>query len=60
MKIGTKVQKSKGYFFKGEVRSIFTNSKGETRVVVEETTFSRTEKNGGMLHIFNQKQLEKC
>lgn len=49
--IGDQVNKIKGYPFPGEVRSVFTNKKGETRLVVESTVLP------GMLHIFNEEQL---
>ena len=58
LKIGDRVTKTKGYQFIGEVRSVFTNSYGDTRLVVEHED-SKTENSGGMLHIFNEKQLEK-
>lgn len=50
-KIGDKVHKPKGHKFPGEVRAIFTNSKNEIRVVAE-------MEDNGMLHIFNESQLE--
>lgn len=49
--VGDKVYKPKGYLFEGTVVSVFKNTKGETRLVVE------MEYNG-MLHIFNESQLE--
>lgn len=49
-RVGAKVRKLKGYRFAGEVRAVFTKTTGETRIVVE---------NGdGMLHIFNEGQME--
>ena len=51
-KIGDKVKKVKGYLFPSTIRSVFKNSKGETRVVAELDYY-------GLLHIFNEKQLEK-
>lgn len=53
-KIGDKISKTKGYSFNGEVRSVFTTINGDTRVVAELTT----ENGLGMLHIFNESQLE--
>ena len=53
-KIGDKVIKSKGYSFDGEVRSVFTTSSGEIRVVVE----LKPGNGGGMLHIFSESQLD--
>jgi hypothetical protein len=50
-KVGDKIYKPKGYSFPGEVRSIFTTSKGEIRIVAE-------LENNGMLHIFSENQLE--
>lgn len=50
-RVGDKVHKPKGYKFPGEVRAIFTNSKNEIRVVAE-------MEDNGMLHIFNESQLE--
>ena len=56
MKVGDKVRKIKGYQFEGIVVAVFQNSKGQVRVVVEHIG-SQTEISGGMLHIFNTKQL---
>jgi hypothetical protein len=53
MKVGDKVQKAKGYRWPGEVRSVFQNKAGQTRVVVECTA----EEVAGALHIFNESQL---
>lgn len=50
-RVGDKVYKPKGYKFPSEVRAIFTNTKGEIRVVAE-------MQDNGMLHIFNESQLE--
>lgn len=50
-KIGDKVRKIKGYAFDGIIVSVFNNTKGETRLVAE-------LENNGMLHIFNEDQLE--
>lgn len=57
-KIGDKVAKNKGYAFIGEVRSVFTNTKNQIRVVIEHYD-SKTEQASGMLHIFNEKLLDK-
>lgn len=57
MKVGDLVTKPKGYSFEGEVRSVFTNKKGDTRIVAEHLD-SQTEESSGMLHIFSPKQLE--
>jgi hypothetical protein len=51
MKIGDKIRKPKGYSFDGTIRSVFENSKGETRIVAELD-------GNGMLHIFSPNQLE--
>jgi len=51
MKIGDKIRKPKGYAFDGTIRSVFENSKGETRIVAELD-------GNGMLHIFSPSQLE--
>jgi len=51
MKIGDKIRKPKGYAFNGTIRSVFENSKGETRIVAELD-------GNGMLHIFSPSQLE--
>jgi len=59
LKVGDKVTKTKGYKFEGTVVSVFTNSVGATRLVVEHED-SKTETTGGMLHIFNENQLVKC
>lgn len=50
-KVGDKVKKPKGYAFDGIIVSIFQTTKGETRIVAE-------LENNGMLHIFNENQLE--
>jgi hypothetical protein len=52
------VQKVKGYKFVGTILSVFKNSAGDVRVVVEHRD-SRTTSTGGMLHIFSESQLEK-
>lgn len=46
-----KVCKPKGYAFDGIVVSVFTNTKGEVRIVAE-------LEGNGMLHIFSESQLE--
>jgi hypothetical protein len=56
LKIGDLVEKIKGYKFEGQIRSIFKNSKGDTRVVVE---FHDDCDPTGMLHIFNLEQIRK-
>lgn len=56
-KVGDKVAKNKSYAFVGEVRSVFTNTRGQIRVVVEHYD-SQTQEASGMLHIFNEKQLD--
>lgn len=56
-KVGDKVVKNKGYIFEGEVIGVCKNSKGEIRVVVEHSQ-SKTLTRGGMLHIFNPRQLD--
>ena len=48
-KTGDKVCKPSGYAFDGTVVSVFTNTKGEVRLVVELDY-------NGMLHIFSEKQ----
>ncbi len=50
--VGDKVYKPKGYKFPGTVVSIFKTTSGETRIVAE-------MEDNGMLHIFNENQLEK-
>ncbi len=50
-KIGDEVYKPKGYQFPGIVVAIFQTTSGETRIVAE-------MKDNGMLHIFNEGQLE--
>ena len=57
IKIGDKVIKPKGYFFRGVVVSVFKNSLGQERYVVEHSD-SITETNAGMLHIFNEQQIK--
>jgi len=51
-KIGDKAYKPKGYRFPCTIVGIFRNTKGEVRVIGEMDEF-------GMLHIFNEGQLEK-
>ncbi len=53
--VGDKVCKTKGYAFDGVVVSTFMTLGGDWRVVVEMPTSS----GHGLLHIFNQEQLEK-
>jgi hypothetical protein len=50
-KLNDKVKKPKGYSFDGIIVAIFTTTKGEIRIVAE-------LENNGMLHIFNENQLE--
>lgn len=50
-KVGDRVFKPKGYQFPGTIVSIFQTTKGETRIVAE-------MRDNGMLHIFNESQLE--
>ena len=50
-KVGDKAYKPKGYKFPCTVVAVFENLKGEIRIVGEMD-------NNGMLHIFNEKQLE--
>jgi hypothetical protein len=50
-KVGDKVYKPKGYKFPGIVVSIFKTTEGNVRVVAE-------MRDNGMLHIFNESQLE--
>jgi len=50
-KIGDKVYKPKGYKFPATIVSIFKTTGGETRIVAE-------MQDNGMLHIFNENQLE--
>ena len=50
-KIGDKAYKTKGYKFPCTIVSIFKNTKGEIRIVAEMEC-------NGMLHIFNETQLE--
>ena len=52
--IGDRCYKPKGYKFPCIIVSIFKNTKGEVRIVAE-------MEDNGMLHIFNESQLElKC
>lgn len=50
-KVGDKVYKPKGYKFPGIVVSVFYTTKNEVRIVAEMI-------DNGMLHIFNENQLE--
>ena len=56
MKIGDKVQKTKGYQWPGVIVADFTNLKGQRRLVVECTV----PEVAGALHIYNPEQLEKA
>ncbi len=51
--VGDKVFKPKGYKFPGTIVSVFKTTSGETRIVAE-------MEDNGMLHIFNENQLEKA
>lgn len=50
--VGDMVQKTKGYKFVSQVRSVFTNIEGETRLVCESMMIP------GLLHIFSPGQME--
>jgi len=50
--VGDKAYKPKGYKFPCTIVAIFETTKGETRVVAEMDDY-------GLLHIFNENQLEK-
>ena len=50
--VGDKAYKPKGYKFPCEIRAVFTNKAGEIRIVAEMDDY-------GLLHIFNEEQLEK-
>ena len=50
-KVGDRVHKPKGYSFVGTVVSVFTTTSGEIRIVAE-------MKDNGMLHVFNETQLD--
>ena len=52
-KVGDKAYKSKGYKFPCTIVSVFETVGGNVRVVGEMDEF-------GLLHIFNEDQLEKC
>lgn len=52
-KIGDRVRKLKGYEFESEVRSVFSNTFGEVRLVCESLLIP------GMLHIFSPSQMAK-
>lgn len=49
-KVGDKVRKVQGYKFDSTIVSVFKNTKGQIRVVAEHED--------GLLHIFNENQLE--
>ena len=51
-KVGDRAHKPKGYKFPCTIVSVFETTKGETRIVAEMEGY-------GMLHIFNEEQLEK-
>lgn len=48
--VGQRVTKPKGYRFDSTIVAVFTNLSGEVRVVAENSD--------GLLHIFNESQLE--
>lgn len=50
-KIGDKAYKPKGYKFPCTIVAVFTTTLGEIRIVAE-------MEDNGMLHIFNENQLE--
>lgn len=50
-KVGDRVYKPKGYKFPGIVVSVFETTSSEIRIVAE-------MEDNGMLHIFNENQLE--
>jgi len=52
--IGTRVRKSSGYPYPGEIRAAFHTRSGRLRYVVEATG----EDYAGMLHIFSPEQIE--
>lgn len=52
--VGQKVYKPNGYSYPGIIVAAFKNTKGLDRYVVESTS----EGTEGMLHIFNDSQLE--
>jgi hypothetical protein len=54
-RVGDRVEKKKGYRWPGEVRSVFTNKAGVTRVVVECTVKAVA----GALHIYAPEQLQR-
>ena len=51
-KVGDKAYKPKGYKFECIIRAIFLTTNGDIRIVGEMI-------DNGMLHIFNENQLEK-
>ena len=57
MEIGDRVKKKSGYTFEGELRSLFTNRRGEERAVVE--LVNEGGNGDQMLHIFATSQIEK-
>lgn len=54
--VGDMVSKTSGYIFEGEVRAVYTNRKGEWRVVVE--IVNPMGNGDGMQHIFSPAQLQ--
>jgi len=50
-KIGDKAYKPKGYKFPCTIVAVFTTTSGEVRIVAE-------MQDNGMLHVFNEDQLE--
>lgn len=51
-KVGDRAYKPKGYCFDAVIVAVFKNLSGETRIVAENID--------GILHIFNEGQLEHC
>lgn len=50
-KVGDQAYKPKGYKFDSIIVAVFMNTKGQVRIVAENRD--------GLLHIFNEEQLEK-
>lgn len=58
--VGHHVRKNKGYQFDGEIRAAFTTKAGEIRYVVQLISETPGGNGDGMLHIYNEQQLERA
>ena len=57
-KLGQKVNKKKGYAWKGVIIGVLQNSRGQIRVCAEQDG-TQTKTSAGSIHIYNESQLEE-